>query len=56
MTMVFSAMRAAKGVKANFGSDTLNSLSVARPVLVLAAGVVLAVMAVALIALVTVGG
>ncbi len=54
--MVFSAMRASKQVKANFAVDTLKSLSVDRSLIILASAAVLVVMAVALIALMTVGG
>lgn len=54
--MVFGAIRAGKGLKADCGVGALRPLSASKGALVLGATGVLAVIAVALVAFVRVGG
>lgn len=54
--MVFGAIRAGRGLKADWGAGALQSLGVNKTVLAIAAAGVLAVMAVALLAFIRVGG
>jgi len=53
--MVFSAIRAGKGVKSQSSNGVLSSVPLGRSTLVIAAAAVLAVMAIALVAFVSVG-
>ena len=54
--MVFSAIRSGKGVKSQSSNAVLSSVPLGRPILVIAAAAVLSVMAMALIAFVSIGG
>lgn len=54
--MVFSAMRAGKDVKSIVGPEVISTVSVSKSTLVVGAAIVLAVIATALIAFVSIGG